>query len=675
MYRFPPHLLTVAVAAAISVSTQAAEPVDQDKVVVTAAGFEQNIMDAPASISVISREELEKKSYNSIVDAVKNIPGLYVTGGGNMQDISIRGMDDSYTLYLIDGKPISAGRAVNTNGSDGGKQIALPPISMIDRIEVIRGPMSSLYGSEAMGGVINIITRRGGEQWSGTLSTEYTKSMNDLSNDEQQVNLYAAGALLPGILSAQVNGSWLGLDESDFAGGGDGAASKPDTSRKQGGIKLFLTPNEQNEFAFSYDSSRLESTTTPGKSVAGTETGSTRTYDKDVYVLSHDGRYGNLFLSTFLQQDISELVQDREKKEEVTTLNSQATYFMGAHTLTFGGQYKIEDFTDETNGLLTSNVPGAVRNVDRWIAAVFTEVDWSLTDKLNLTTGLRYNDDELFGGHLSPRIYANYRLTPEWALKGGVSTGYKQPGLAEATAGFGRGTGGGGSPAPHPRALIIGNPDLEPEKSVSYEMGFVFDSMTTGLNTSLMLFHTNYKDKIAEDRFCTSPNGDRNDPSTWVCAYEGNNYNFLSTRKNIDEAEMHGIEVTLDYELTPTLGLSTSYTYTDSEQKTGEFKGEPLNKIPKHMFNASLDWQQSEQLNLWMQGNYRGKTTDYMGRTSMSDGTPGYGFVDAGLVYQLTPSARVKAGVYNLLDKEVTNDDYGVVLDGRRLNMGLTVDF
>jgi outer membrane receptor for ferrienterochelin and colicins len=76
-----------------------------------------------------------------------------------------------------------------------------------------------------------------------------------------------------------------------------------------------------------------------------------------------------------------------------------------------------------------------------------------------------------------------------------------------------------------------------------------------------------------------------------------------------------------------------------------------------------------------MQGNYRGKTTDYMGRTSMSDGTPGYGFVDAGLVYQLTPSARVKAGVYNLLDKEVTNDDYGVVLDGRRLNMGLTVDF
>src|SRR5690606_39867572 len=101
------------------------------------------------SISVITREELEKQSYTNIVDAMKNIPGVYVTGGGQSQDISIRGMTSTYTLYLVDGRPISAGRSVNTNGSDGGKQIGLPPLSMIERVEVIRGPMSSLYGSEA----------------------------------------------------------------------------------------------------------------------------------------------------------------------------------------------------------------------------------------------------------------------------------------------------------------------------------------------------------------------------------------------------------------------------------------------------------------------------------------------------------------------------------------------
>ena len=152
--RFPLLASAVALASASTASLAQTEPVELGEIVVTAAGFEQNISDAPASISVISGEELAKKSYKSIVDAVNNIPGVYVTGGGGAQDISIRGMHDSYTLYLVDGRPVSAGRSVNTNGQDGGKQIALPPISMIERVEVIRGPMSSLYGSEAMGGVI-----------------------------------------------------------------------------------------------------------------------------------------------------------------------------------------------------------------------------------------------------------------------------------------------------------------------------------------------------------------------------------------------------------------------------------------------------------------------------------------------------------------------------------------
>ncbi|SIP97297.1 TonB-dependent receptor domain-containing protein [Marinobacterium stanieri] len=676
MEKLTPNALALAVAAGMSMTAWAEETVEQQDVVITAAGFEQNIVDAPASISVISREELEKKSYNSVVDAVKNIPGVYVTGGGNMQDISIRGMDEQYTLYLIDGRPISAGRSVNTNGSDGGKQIALPPIAMIERIEVIRGPMSSLYGSEAMGGVINIITRRSSGEWSGTLSTEFTKSLNDVNNDEQQVNLFAGGSLIPGLLSAQVNGSWLGLDESDFAGADDSAASKPDTTRKQGGVKFTLTPDEQNAISFAYDAARLEATSTPGKSITTDSTGSNRRYDKDVYVLGHDGRYGDLFMNTFLQHDVSDLVQDDTKREEITTFNSQGAYFLGDHTLTFGGQYKYEDFTDETNGLLDANIPGAVKSADRWLAAVFAEMDWAVTEKLNLTTGLRYNDDELFGGHLTPRVYANYRIAPDWMLKGGVSTGYKQPGLADATEGFGRGTGGAGSPAPHPRAVIIGNPDLKPEESISYEMGFVFDSPVSDLSTSLMLFHTDYKDKIAEERLCEDSDYDRNDVSTWdECSYGGNPHTFVSTRQNIDEAEMRGIELSLDYNLTPSLRFSSSYTYTDSEQKSGEYKGEPLNKIPKHMVNASLDWQKSADLNLWTQANYRGKTSDYMGRRSMSDGTPGYGFVDVGLAYQLTANAQVKAGIYNLLDKEVTNESYGVVLDGRRLNMGLNVNF
>ncbi|MAC98437.1 TonB-dependent receptor [Pseudomonas abyssi] len=683
---FKRHQLACAVAVAsvgLTASALAAEPDTDGEVVtldeitvVTAAGYEQNIADAPASISVITREQLEKQSYSDVTDAVRNIPGVFVTGGGNMQDISIRGMDDTYTLYLVDGRPISAGRMVNTNGADGGKQIGLPPISMIERIEVIRGPMSSLYGSEAMGGVINIITRRGGDEWAGSISTEYTGAMNDISSDAQQADFYLAGPIIQGLLGAQFTGTYVGTDESDYIGGGDAAASMPESTRKQGGAEFYLTPNEQNRFSLGYTASELKYTHTPGKSIAADADPSTYRYEKDVYVFSHDGNYGDLIINSFLQHDVSDKPgTGSTKQEEVSLLNTQASYFWGDHVVTFGGQYKQEEFVDETNGLLTSNIPGAVKSVDRWIAALYTEVDWALTDDLSVTTGLRYNDDELFGGELSPRLYGVYRLNPEWVIKGGVSTGYRQPTLSDATEGFGRGTGGGGSPAPHPRALIIGNPDLKPETSTNYEIGYVYDNAALGLNTSAMLFHTQYKDKIAEDRFCESPNGDRGDPATWTCGFGGNNYYFLSTRKNISEAVMQGVELTLDYRFQPNWNLSSSYTFTRSEQKSGEFKGEPLNRQPRHMLNGLLEWDVNARLNAWLQGNYRSKTSDYMGRTSMSDGTPGYGFVDIGAGYRLTDNVNVKAGLYNVANKEVTNDSYGVVLDGRRLTVGMTVDF
>ena len=365
-----------------------------------------------------------------------------------------------------------------------------------------------------------VISCRGTQKDSG--------AMNDISSDSQQADFYLAGPIIQGLLGAQFTGTYVGTDESDYIGGGDAAASMPESTRKQGGAEFYLTPNEQNRFSLGYTASELKYTHTPGKSIAADADPSTYRYEKDVYVFSHDGNYGDLIINSFLQHDVSDKPgTGSTKQEEVSLLNTQASYFWGDHVVTFGGQYKQEEFVDETNGLLTSNIPGAVKSVDRWIAALYTEVDWALTDDLSVTTGLRYNDDELFGGELSPRLYGVYRLNPEWVIKGGVSTGYRQPTLSDATEGFGRGTGGGGSPAPHPRALIIGNPDLKPETSTNYEIGYVYDNAELGLNTSAMLFHTQYKDKIAEDRFCESPNGDRGDPATWTCGFGGNNYYFL----------------------------------------------------------------------------------------------------------------------------------------------------
>lgn len=122
-----------------------------DTMVVTASGFQQRIQDSAASISVVTREQIENKAYRDITDALKDVPGVVVTGGGSHSDISIRGMAAKYTLILVDGKRVDTrGTRPNSDGS-GIEQGWLPPLAAIERIEVVRGPMSSLYGSDAMG--------------------------------------------------------------------------------------------------------------------------------------------------------------------------------------------------------------------------------------------------------------------------------------------------------------------------------------------------------------------------------------------------------------------------------------------------------------------------------------------------------------------------------------------
>ncbi|WP_196491442.1 TonB-dependent receptor plug domain-containing protein, partial [Comamonas testosteroni] len=147
--------MALAAAGLLTQGLTAAQEKSLETVVVTASGFEQEIKDAPASISVITREELEKGSYNNLHDALRDVPGVnLVPSDNNSNDISLRGMGVNYTLILVDGKRTNT-RETQANGSTGTDQSWVPPLEAIERIEVVRGPMSSLYGSDAMGGVIN----------------------------------------------------------------------------------------------------------------------------------------------------------------------------------------------------------------------------------------------------------------------------------------------------------------------------------------------------------------------------------------------------------------------------------------------------------------------------------------------------------------------------------------
>jgi outer membrane receptor for ferrienterochelin and colicins len=138
-------LLASAISSLACGAAVAQETPQLNDIVVTASGFEQQISSAPASISVISREELERGYYQNVTDALRDVPGVVVTGGGrgdNGNDISIRGMPSQYTLILVDGRPINS-RESRPNGDAGFEQDWLPPLQAIERIEVVRGPMST----------------------------------------------------------------------------------------------------------------------------------------------------------------------------------------------------------------------------------------------------------------------------------------------------------------------------------------------------------------------------------------------------------------------------------------------------------------------------------------------------------------------------------------------------
>ncbi|HIF6625718.1 TPA: ligand-gated channel protein [Serratia marcescens] len=654
--------LAAMVIASLSATAALAAPQTdaQDTMVVTASGFQQKIQDSAASISVIPRQQIEDKAYRDVTDALKDVPGVVVTGGASSSDISIRGMSSKYTLILVDGKRVDT-RGTRPNSDNAGiEQGWLPPMEAIERIEVVRGPMSSLYGSDAMGGVINVITRKTSRtEWKGSLHGDATLQENRDSGDLFQTNAYASGPLIEGLLGVRVNGLLSRRAEDKIVNGYN-------EQRMRSGTAVFtLTPDEKNEFDFEIGRSLQDRNSTPGKSVAAERCSrgkckpSSRSedlYTRTNYSLTHNGYYDFGNSTSYVQREETNN-PGRKMKMYNTIFNTQNQFELGAHMLNLGGQYRYEKLGDSGNQLSSAQ---DVNQLTRWSWALFAEDEWALTNDFSLTSGIRMDRDQNFGSHWSPRMYGVWHLTEQWTMKGGVSAGYRSPDLRQSSASWGQATGGGVR-----NGIIVGNPDLQPEKSLSEEIGLMWDSLE-GVNAGVTVFNTDFKNKITEVRRCED---------TPDCTIGGTPYDFISDRVNVDKANMRGVEATFGWQINKDWKWNANYTYTASEQKSGEFQGKALNQMPKHMINTVLDWQATQDLSLWSRVNFRSRTSDYLSRTSMETSTPSYTFVDAGLSYQAAKNLQLTGGVYNILDKTVDYDHYRTTLDGRRYTVGMTYNF
>ena len=285
--------LATALLALIATPAFAGTPADKDPktldaVVVTAAGFEQKITDAPASISVITREELATRPYITLLDAVREMEGVDIgetrdkTGQGT---ISMRGMGSDYTLILINGKRQNNHGDIYPNSFGGNQFNHIPPLDTIERIEVIRGPASTLYGADALGGVVNIITKPVSERWQGSATVGHSLQENDAFGADTTYDLTVSGPLLRDRLGLVLRGSRYVRDASlpeyeiiyDPAGAaherslgfGGGGKTTDNTNRNLGATLSWRVSDVQN-LSFEYDTSRQVYDNTPFTNNLGT---------------------------------------------------------------------------------------------------------------------------------------------------------------------------------------------------------------------------------------------------------------------------------------------------------------------------------------------------------------------------------------------------------------------
>ena len=190
-----------------------------DDIVVTASGFEQRVEQAPASITVVPRSEIEEIRAVSIAEILNNVEGVDVgaaVGKSGGQTINIRGMGSDYTLILIDGRRQNTAGSVTPNGFGETSSSFLPPVSAIERVEVVRGPVSTLYGSDAMGGVVNIITRKVGDVWAGSVTAHYTLQGDDEFGDLKGGDFYLTGPLVADRIGLSLRGSRSEREQSNL---------------------------------------------------------------------------------------------------------------------------------------------------------------------------------------------------------------------------------------------------------------------------------------------------------------------------------------------------------------------------------------------------------------------------------------------------------------------------
>lgn len=567
--------------------SSSAAPNRLEEVVVSATRGELPKGRITKSVSVVTDEDIERTRADTALEVLRNVPGVYVRRSGAVgrtTSVVIRGSTDDQVLVLIDGVDVSS----PTLGSFNWSTL---PADAIERIEILRGSASTLYGSSAIGGVIHIITKRG----KGPMRTSYQQEFGTLhtfreilSNQAElgAVRYFSAVSRLDshglstgddvevthGTLTADVDlVQWLNLavslNDNDSSVGIDDGAFRPDPNRF----------TEREHLALS-----------------------TTVTIKPLEVWEHELRFG-LSDDDLLDVDVADPGSTQAtSKSRINTDRYSAEWLQRISWGPFGRSTGGLEFKDEEAELSFEQV------VTQW--AMFFQHQLDLGERLTLLGGSRHLRHNLFGHDTTAEASASYRVPIiETRLRGNFSMGFRAPDMNELF---------------FPN---FGNRSLLPEESRTFEIGVEKDWWEERLAVGISLYHTEVDQLIQIVRVNST----------------------TSQPQNVAEAEMEGFELEGSVEPFRDLRLSTNWTYTDAEDESAD---EELLRIPRNRVSCALDYDFLKRWQLHLDAAVLSSREESVA-TNRRLPTKGYKTVGGVVSFEATDNLTLYGRVENLFDR------------------------
>ena len=664
----------------------------EETMVVTAA--EQNLQ-APG-VSTITADEIRKRPpARDVSEIIRTMPGVNLTGNstsgqrGNNRQIDIRGMGPENTLILIDGKPVTSRNSVRLGWRgerDTRGDTSWVPPEIIERIEVIRGPAAARYGNGAAGGVVNIITKKTGDEWHGSWNTYMNAPEHKDEGSTKRTNFSLSGPLggdfsfrLFGNLDKTQADAWdinqghqserTGIYADTLPAGREGVKNK----NIDGLVRWEFAPMQSLEFEAGYsrqgnlyagdtqntnsndlvkenygkETNRLYrntySVTWNGAWDNGVTTSNWAQYERTRNSRKGEGLAGGtegIFNSNqFTDIDLADVMLHSEVSIPFDYLVNQ--------NLTLGSEWnqqRMKDKASNTQALSGGEIPGYDSTgrspySKAEIFSLFAENNMELTDTTMRTPALRFDHHSIVGNNWSPSLNLSQGLWDDFTLKMGIARAYKAPSLYQTNPNYILYSKGQGCYASKDGCYLQGNDDLKAETSINKEIGLEFKR--DGWLAGVTWFRNDYRNKIE---------------AGYAPVYQNNKGTDLYQWENVPKAVVEGLEGTLNVPVSETVNWTNNITYM--LQSKNKKTGDRLSIIPEYTLNSTLSWQVRDDVSLqstftWY-GKQEPKKYNYKGQPvtgSEKNEVSPYSILGLSATWDVTKYVSLTGGVDNVFDK------------------------